>query len=106
MEIGATASGQHAATRDTSQDHSLSIHRFGFLPSHPPRHLDIKSSSCIPSSRSYRSALYQIDSLQADGEFLGADGTIIKGQGIVMAQVPRAGQDGILFVSAFPLSRV
>ena len=43
-KVEATASGQHAVTRDASQDHSLSMatgirQRFGLLPSHPPRHL-------------------------------------------------------------------
>jgi len=35
----------------------------------------------------YQLALYQIDSLRVDGRFLGADGTIPEGQGIVMAHL-------------------
>ena len=90
MEVDATASGQPAATRDTSQDHSLSIHQpseVWFSSLYPPHHLDIKSSSCIPSSQQYWSASYQIDLLQVDGEFLGADGTMMEGRGIVMAHL-------------------
>lgn len=35
----------------------------------------------------YQLALYQIDSLRKEGRFIGVDGTIPEGQGIVMAHL-------------------
>jgi hypothetical protein len=35
----------------------------------------------------YQLALYQIDSMRKDGKFIGADGSIPEGQGIVMAHL-------------------
>ena len=35
----------------------------------------------------YQLALFQIDSLRKDGKFIGVDGTIPEGQGIVMAHL-------------------
>jgi hypothetical protein len=35
----------------------------------------------------YQLALYQIDSLRKDGRFIGIDGSIPEGQGIVMAHL-------------------
>ena len=35
----------------------------------------------------YQLALYQIDSLRKDGKFIGIDGSIPEGQGIVMAHL-------------------
>ena len=35
----------------------------------------------------YQLALYQIDSMRKDGKFVGVDGTIPEGQGIVMAHL-------------------
>ena len=35
----------------------------------------------------YQLALHQIDSMQKDGKFIGADGSIPEGQGIVMAHL-------------------
>ncbi|KAH9072228.1 hypothetical protein EDB83DRAFT_2361791 [Lactarius deliciosus] len=41
----------------------------------------------INSRRMYQLALYQIDSLRQDGKFIGIDGSIPEGQGIVMAHL-------------------
>lgn len=41
----------------------------------------------ILTSVQYQLALHQIDSLRKDGKFLGVDGTIPEGQGIVMAHL-------------------
>lgn len=35
----------------------------------------------------YQLALHQIDSMRKDGKFIGVDGTIPEGQGIVMAHL-------------------
>lgn len=38
-------------------------------------------------SSQYQRALFQIDSMRKDGKFIGVDGTIPEGQGIVMAHL-------------------
>jgi hypothetical protein len=45
------------------------------------------SLSCYSFGHQYQLALFQIDSLRKDGRFVGADGTIPEGQGIIMAHL-------------------
>ena len=94
MEVDATASGQHAATRDTNQDHSLSI----ATDIHQPSEVWFSSLSSSTPSRCQKFVSYTflptvsvsvvpVDFLQVYGEFLGADGTMMEGQGIVMVHL-------------------
>ena len=62
----------------------------------------------IPYSGSqYQLALFQIDSMRQDGKFIGVDGTIPEGQGILMAHLNECHElvemVGFVIVSLFTL---
>ena len=49
--------------------------------------LSLRRAALTALNLQYQLALYQIDSLRKDGKFIGIDGSIPEGQGIVMAHL-------------------